>query len=600
MLLGRGSATETYRARLVEVLPGEKAQAFSLKVLRQGEHRAEVELRFIAAARMLQRRPMAGTAGVFEIGDRPEATFAAFKFEEGVNLRQLRIQAVPEGKVMDARLVGTIGRKLAERLVSLHAQPDGLRVHGGLSPGNVLIRPNGELVLLDCGFAEALHSRAGWPSESWRFASPEQLRGEPASPASDLFSLGVLMYFLYFGRLPFVAETPRDLEARIATGIPELAGLHPAMVGSLTRLLAHAPAARQRTALEVVRQISAAMLSASAHVAADASAASQAAPVAPAVDEPDTVGAEADAAAEDQAEAVSDGPVEGDGGESEIQPFVLVPQGAAAAVAREGEGEISADDPDVGVVYDDDEEEDEIEVTADGKVKRRRRRGVRLLAWTRSAFARKLFRYAWVPVALVVVAGGVEGYFLLKSWRTAREQTMLRDAALATERARLEAAKPKLAAKPTLPKGHLSVKVNPPGAAVWIDGQEVGTSPSTMITEPGAHKLVVTAPGYRMLRDVIDTTQGAVFEREMVPAVFPLTGSVGINVACSTEGKYPVLVDGKEIGALCPIAGVRLDPGRHMFGDLRHSREPHLDPRTRNRRQPPAPDPVQLLRAQRW
>jgi hypothetical protein len=167
---------------------------------------------------------------------------------------------------------------------------------------------------------------------------------------------------------------------------------------------------------------------------------------------------------------------------------------------------------------------------------------------------------------LVVVAGGVEGYFLLKSWRTAREQTMLRDAALVAERARLEAAKPKLAAKPTLPKGHLSVKVNPPGAAVWIDGQEVGASPSTMITEPGAHKLVVTAPGYRMLRDVIDTTHGAVFEREMLPAVFPLTGSVGINVACSTEGKYPVLVDGKEIGALCPIAGVRLDPGRHMFG----------------------------------
>jgi hypothetical protein len=569
VLLGRGSVTETYRARLVEVLPGEKAQIFSLKVLRQGEHRAEVELRFIAAARMLQRRPMGGTAGVFEIGDRSEATFAAFKFEEGVNLRQLRGQAVPEGRVMDARLVGTIGRKLAERLVPLHAQPDGLRVHGGLSPGNVLVRPNGELILLDCGFAEALHSRAGWPSESWRFAAPEQLRGEPASPASDLFSLGVLMYFLSFGRPPFVADSPQELEARIAAGVPELSGLHPSMVGSVTRLLAHPPEARPRAALEVVRQISAALLSASAQVGAGAAAARPVTPAAPAVAEPDTVGATTEIAAEVQAEASLEGPVDDEGSESEVQPFVLVPQGATEAVsdlAEDAPGGISADDPDVGVVYDDDEEEDEIEVTADGKVKRRRKRSVRLLAWTKSALARKLFRYAWVPVAVVAVVGGIEGYFLLKSWRTAREQTMLREAALAAERARLEAAKPKLAPKPELPKGHLSVKVTPPGAAVWIDGQESGTSPSTMITPPGAHKLVVTAPGYRMLRDVIDTTNGAVFEREMVPAVFPLTGTVGINVACSTEGKYPVLVDGKEIGALCPIAGIRLDPGRHTFG----------------------------------
>ena len=81
-LLGRNHVTETFRARLVEVLPGEKPQAYVLKVLRQGEHRAEIELRFIAAARMLQRRPLPGTAGVFEIGDRSDAMFAAFQFEE--------------------------------------------------------------------------------------------------------------------------------------------------------------------------------------------------------------------------------------------------------------------------------------------------------------------------------------------------------------------------------------------------------------------------------------------------------------------------------------------------------------------------------------
>jgi hypothetical protein len=569
VLLGRGNVTDTYRARLVEVLPGEKAAAFSLKVLRQGEHRAEVELRFIAATRMLQRRPMPGMAGVFEIGDRPEATYAAFKFEQGVNLRQLRIQGVPEGSHMDARLVGTIWRKLTERLVPLHGQPDGLRVHGGLSPGNVLVRPSGDLLLLDCGFAEALHSKAGWPSESWRFAAPEQLRGEAAGPASDLFALGVLMYFLYFGRLPFVGETPKELEACIAGGNPEFAGLHPAMATGLARLLAYAPDARPRSAIEVVRQISVALLTASAQVGAFAPVAARPTPAGPAAPAsaqlapagPGEVGGQP-AEQERPPEPASEG---GDD-ESEIRPFVLVPQGEVAALADDVPGDISADDPNVGVVYDDDDEEDEVQVTADGKVRRRRRRGVRLLAWTKSAFARKLFRYAWVPIAVIVVVGGVEGYFLLQSWRAAREQSMLRDAAQAAERARLDATKPKLVQAPVLPKGHIVLKVNPAGAAAWIDGQEVGTSPSTIMTKPGAHRLVITSPGYRMLRDVVDTTTGVVFEREMVPAVFPLTGSVGINVACTTEGKYPVIIDGKEIGALCPIAGVRLDPGRHMVG----------------------------------
>jgi serine/threonine protein kinase len=555
-LLGRSNVTETFRARLVEVLPGEKGRTFSLKVLRQGEHRAEVELRFIAAARMLQRRPLPGTAGVFEIGDRAEAVYAAFKFEEGVNLRQLRIQAVPEGSHMDARLIGTIGRKLAERLVALHAQPDGLRVHGGLSPGNVLVRPSGEIVLLDCGFAEALHSKGGWPSESWRCAAPEQLRGEPAGPASDLYALGALMYFLHTGRPPFAGETPKELEARIAGGVPEIEGLHPSMASGLARMLAYAPDARPRSAIEIVRQISVAQLSASAGVGASA----------PVTAKPLAQPSLEDAPAEARQEPPPDTEPKSNDGDDEIRSFALVPQGELAAISEKGRGEIAADDPDVGVVYDEDEEDEEIQVSADGKVKRRRRRGVRLLAWTKSAFARKLFRYAWMPVMVVLAVGGVEGYYFVQSWRAAREQSLLRDAARTAEQARMEAAKPKLAPAPALPKGHLVLKVIPSGAVVWIDGQEVGTAPSTMITAPGAHRLVITAPGHRMLRDVVDTTNGVIFEREMVPAIFPLTGSVGLNVACTTEGKYPVFVDGKEIGALCPISGVRLDPGKHMVG----------------------------------
>jgi hypothetical protein len=257
----------------------------------------------------------------------------------------------------------------------------------------------------------------------------------------------------------------------------------------------------------------------------------------------------------------------------EMQPFELSPPDEEPEKQPEEpelqvvgpRGTISADDPDVGAVYDDDEE-DEIEVGADGTIKRRRRKRIQILAWTKSAFARKLFRHAWILMAGLLVFGAVEGYFFLRSWRAAREQSRQKEEALAAERARLEAAKPKLGKAPAVPRGHLVLKISPPGATVWLDGRESGTAPSTMLTQPGAHRLVITAPGYRMLRDVVDTSQGTLFEREMVPAVFPSTGSVGMNVACTTEGKYPVFVDGKEIGAFCPIAGIRLDPGKHMVG----------------------------------
>jgi hypothetical protein len=252
---------------------------------------------------------------------------------------------------------------------------------------------------------------------------------------------------------------------------------------------------------------------------------------------------------------------------AQVRPFVFAPQSGSAALSAGARGSIAADDPDVGVIYGEDEEDDEIEVAPDGTARRRhRRRAIRLLSWTKSAFARKIFRYAWVPAAAVLAVAVVEGYFFAQSWNVARAQSRQKDAALAAERARIEAAKPRLPVAPTIPSGHLVLKVSPPGAAVWLDGQEVGSTPSTILTQPGAHRLVIVAPGYRMLRDVVDTSKGALFEREMVPAIFPLTGSVGLNVACTTEGKYPVFIDGKEIGVLCPIAGVRLDPGKHMVG----------------------------------
>jgi|GEM_PF-1776847 len=559
-MLGQGNVTLTYRARAVEPVPASTAKIFTLKVLRPEAASEDIEARLVNVARMLQWTSLPGVAKLVEIGERPGPLFLAFEFNEGVDLRRLRVQAVPGGGMMDARLVGLVGRKLAERLVVLHGQAEGPGKHGSLSPGNVLVRPSGDVVLLDCGLDEALRSKNAWPSESWRYAAPEQLRGEPASAQSDLFAVGALMYFLYYGSPPYEADLPAELDARMAQGPPSCEGLHPSIADVVTRLLRYASGERPRSARDVVRQISVALLSANASVARPTSGPNAA------VAESDGQGVE-DATLRAADSGIGAALAEPDEEDSEPQPpFLFVPQ-SGSTFNDDVRGDVSASDPDVGVIFDEDDEEDEIEVGPDGTVKRRRRRrAVRLLAWTKSAFARKIFRYAWVPAVVVLMVALVEGLLFAKSWREVREVSRQRDEAAAAERAKLEAAKPKLAPAPAIPAGHLVLKVTPPGAAVWLDGKEGGSTPSTLLTQPGVHRLVITAAGYRMLRDVIDTSKGVLFEREMVPAIFPLTGSVGLNVACVTEGKYPVFIDGREIGAFCPIAGVRLDPGKHMVG----------------------------------
>jgi serine/threonine-protein kinase len=559
--LGRGKLIETFHARLKDPPPEEKSSTFVLKVLRADACGPALIARFLDTIRVLRWTSLPGLPSLVDIGEAPGPVFAAFEFNEGVNLAQLRAQSVPPGGLMDVRLMGLLARKLAERLGPLHAQPDGPRIHGALSPGNVIVRPSGDVLLLDCGIAESLRADHTCPSDNWQYVAPELLEGQPAQQSSDFYALGAILYYLCFGKPPFAADTPAALLARIKDGPPDFTGIHPAVASCIARMLSFEASSRPKSAGEFMRQISVALLS------AQAGAVRAAAPLAPSTPTPEAARPSTVALEAAVASAVTDDSSLPDDEHNATAVRALVSAAQKRARIEDTRGSISADDPDVGVVYDEDDEEDEIEVGPDGKVtRRRRRRAIRLLAWTKSALARKLFRYAWVPLLVGLVVAGVEGYFFLRSWRAARAESSRKEMEASAEAAKLEAAKPRLEKKPEVPAGHLVLKVNPPGAIVWIDGVESGTAPNTMLTKPGAHRIVITATGYRMLRDVIDTTKGVIFERDMVPAIFPLTGAVGINVACTTEGKYPVFIDGKEIGALCPIAGVRLDPGKHMVG----------------------------------
>ncbi len=92
-----------------------------------------------------------------------------------------------------------------------HAHTKGI-VHRDLKPENILITAEGVVKLTDLGlaraFADAKSTRAGAVTGTVQYLAPEQIRGEPADPRSDLYALGIVGYELLTDRVPFTGETP--------------------------------------------------------------------------------------------------------------------------------------------------------------------------------------------------------------------------------------------------------------------------------------------------------------------------------------------------------------------------------------------------------
>jgi len=95
-----------------------------------------------------------------------------------------------------------------------HAHARGI-VHRDLKPENILVTGDGVVKLTDLGlaraFADGRATRTGAVTGTVQYLAPEQIRGEPADPRSDLYSLGIVTYELVTGRLPFTGETPMSI-----------------------------------------------------------------------------------------------------------------------------------------------------------------------------------------------------------------------------------------------------------------------------------------------------------------------------------------------------------------------------------------------------
>jgi tetratricopeptide (TPR) repeat protein len=138
-------------------------------------------------------------------------------------------------------------------------------VHRDLKPGNVLLTPASQVVLVDFGVALNLHHEHRQKDEivgTPLYMSPELLRGGRASPASDLWAVGVLLYELFIGRHPFIyteGEPMGRALARIVHDQPDLSPLPAPLVPVIGRLLAADPDDRYERVEEMLPDLYAAL-----------------------------------------------------------------------------------------------------------------------------------------------------------------------------------------------------------------------------------------------------------------------------------------------------------------------------------------------------
>ena len=133
-------------------------------------------------------------------------------------------------------------------------------VHRDVKPGNLMVNTDGVVKLADFGIAKAAEqsdiTKVGSVLGTAAYLSPEQARGEPAGPASDIYALGVVSYQLMAGRLPYEAASLTDLARLQESGPPPRLqdasrDVSPALAAAVARALARDPERRYVDAAEM-------------------------------------------------------------------------------------------------------------------------------------------------------------------------------------------------------------------------------------------------------------------------------------------------------------------------------------------------------------
>jgi eukaryotic-like serine/threonine-protein kinase len=248
-LLATGGMGEVWQAS-DELL----ARPVAVKVLRREYASDEAaRTRFKAEAQFAASLHHGGIAQVYDYGEQDDLIYLVMELVPGEPLSKILTRSGALSVEATLDLITQTARALQV------AHTAGI-IHRDIKPGNLMVTSDGTIKVTDFGIARAAAvstlTQTGMVMGTAHYVSPEQASGQPITPASDLYSLGVVAFECLTGTAPFDADTPVAIALKHVRDLPPALPLEiPASVRELVRqLLAKRPTERLTSAQEVADQ----------------------------------------------------------------------------------------------------------------------------------------------------------------------------------------------------------------------------------------------------------------------------------------------------------------------------------------------------------
>ena len=236
-------------ARVLEARDLLLERPVAVKLLREGlAGDDEVRERFLREARTAAQFNHPNAVAVFDSGDHNGDPWIVMELVQGEDLHQhiRRTGPLPERSAI--RIADSV-------LAALEAAHRDGFVHRDVKPANIMLLDDGSVKLADFGIAKSIQDAAtnitatGQILGTARYLSPEQVNGQPASAASDVYAMGIVLYEMLAGAAPFAGSDPiRVAVAHTVEPVPDVAAalphVSPDIAGVIVRALAKDPADR--------------------------------------------------------------------------------------------------------------------------------------------------------------------------------------------------------------------------------------------------------------------------------------------------------------------------------------------------------------------
>jgi serine/threonine protein kinase/Flp pilus assembly protein TadD len=212
--LGHGGMGRVYKVHDTEI-----KEKVALKLLRpEITLDKEAVERFSNELKLARKISHRNVCRMFDLGRAEGTTFITMEFVPGEDLKSFLHRA----KQLSIGTAVSIAKQVCEGLAEAHRL--GV-VHRDLKPGNIMIDKDGDAKIMDFGIARSLSGRgitgAGVLIGTPEYMSPEQVEGKDIDQRSDLYSLGVILYEMVTGRLPFAGDTPLSVAHKHKYEAPE-------------------------------------------------------------------------------------------------------------------------------------------------------------------------------------------------------------------------------------------------------------------------------------------------------------------------------------------------------------------------------------------